>query len=99
MRQGLIIYPWLAWNSLCVTGTPQIHRNPPVSFSLGLELKTCIITPSLATLFLETGSLSEPRAQGLAKLAGHCRDMLVFTPAALGYELRSLCLQGRSFTN
>lgn len=45
-----------------------------------------IITPSLSTLFLQTGSLSEPRAQGLAKLAGHCRDMLVSTTAALGYR-------------
>lgn len=41
LRQGLIVQPWLAWNSLCGLCWSQTHRSPPASGSKVRGLKVC----------------------------------------------------------
>lgn len=51
MKQGLTIYMWLSWSSLCRPGWPPIYRNQPTLASLMLELKMYTTSPELYISF------------------------------------------------
>lgn len=51
MRQGLSVYPWLSWNSLCHQAglkLSEIHT----SASQVSGLKVCATTPNLGVVFI-----------------------------------------------
>lgn len=39
LRQGLTIWPWQSWNSLCKPSWPQAHKDPTAIASQVLELR------------------------------------------------------------